>query len=88
MFNPLNAVTIYRISSNRHHPRIVAAQSEALDRNECHPRIVAAASKRSTCTRVRMISDDGHHRILLCTDLRHEKKITGLPPNVNFLYEI
>ena len=40
----------YRISSNRRRPRIVAAQSEALERN-----------KRGTRTRVRMISDDGHH---------------------------
>ena len=49
------------ISSNRCHPRIVAAQSKALEHNKCRPRIAAAASKHSMCTRVRMISDDCHH---------------------------
>ena len=39
--------------------RIVAAQSETLERNKRRPRIVVAASKRGTRTRVRKISDDG-----------------------------
>ena len=38
-----------------------AAQSEALGRNKRRPRMVAAGSKRGTRTRVRMISDNGHH---------------------------
>ena len=45
----------YCISSNRRHPQIVAAQSEALERNECHPRIVAVGSKCGMHTCVQMI---------------------------------
>ena len=51
----------YRISSNRRRPRIVAVQSETLERNKCCLQIVAAASKQGTCTRVWMISEDSHH---------------------------
>ena len=48
----------FTLPSNSHRPRIIAAQSEALSNR---PRIVAAASKRDMHTRVRIISDDGHH---------------------------
>ena len=41
--------------------RIVAAQSEALERNKCRPRIVAAASKHGMHPSVRMIFDDSHY---------------------------
>ena len=40
----------------RHRPRIVATQSEAIERNKRCPQIVAAGSKH-----VPIISDDGHH---------------------------
>ena len=36
---------VYRISSNSRRPRIVAAQSKALEQNKRRPRIVATASK-------------------------------------------
>ena len=49
------------LPSSSGRPRIVAAQSKALKRNKHRPRIVAAGSKRGTCRRVQMISDDGHH---------------------------
>ena len=56
-----NCFCNYRISLNRCHPRIVATQSDALERNEHWPRIVATASKRGMHTHVRMISDNAHH---------------------------
>ena len=51
----------YHISSNRRHPQIVAAQSEALEQNKRHLQIVAMATKQGKRARVRMISNDGHH---------------------------
>ena len=50
---------VYQISSNSHRPRIVAAQSEALDWNKRHPQIVAP--RLVNMARLWMISDNGHH---------------------------
>ena len=49
------------ISLNRRCPRIVAAQSEALERNKYSPQIVATASKHGMLKHVRMISVDSRH---------------------------
>ena len=83
---------VYRISSNRRRPRIVATQSKVLDRNKRHPRIVAAASKHGTHTHVRMISDDGHHastrtvcvvRVVPTTDSRTERLCVPYPATID-----
>ena len=61
VFFPLRCIATFTSSvfqtppSNSGRPRIVAAQSEALERNKRRPQIVAKASKRGTRPRVRMI---------------------------------
>ena len=73
---------MYRISSNRHRPRIVATQPEALEQNKRCPRIVAVASKHGTHTHMQMITDNSHHasartvcvvRVIATADSRTER---------------
>ena len=60
-------ISHYCISSNWCHPQIVGSPRNSdhtigsSKRNKHHPQIVAAACIRGTHTRVRIISDDGHH---------------------------
>ena len=76
----------YGISSNRHCPWIVAAQSEALKWNKCRPPIVAVASKDPhTCA-------NGHHasartvcvvRVVTMADSRTERLCVLLTASSN-----
>ena len=53
--------SVYRISLNRCHPQNRGSHTVGdSERNKHRPQIVAVASLCSTCTRMRIVSDDNH----------------------------